>query len=158
MKKFKLLFSMLVAMLVIASCSKDKYDAEAQMKIDEALIIEHITKNNIPAVRHSSGLYYQIIQPGTGKEITSTSNVNVSYEGRLLNGTIFDSTLTTGSPVTFNLGQVIKGWTIGLPLIKEFGEIRLIVPSPLAYGKDSPGPSIPAKSILDFRVIVNRVP
>lgn len=145
---------MLVAILVIASCSKDKYDAEAQMKIDEALIIEHITKNNIPAVRHSSGLYYQIIQPGTGKAITSTSTVTVSYEGRLLDGKIFDA--TSGSSITFNLGQVIKGWTIGIPLIKEFGEIRLIIPSPLAYGKDSPSASLPAKSVLDFRVIVNR--
>ncbi len=155
MSKLKIFFAALIGMFVIASCSKDKYDAEAQMGIDDALITAFIASKNIPATKHSSGLYYQIIEQGTGRDIPSNANVTVLYEGRLLNGTVFDK--TTGATVSFNLGQVIKGWTIGLPLVKEGGTIRLIIPSPLAYGKDSPSVSIPAKSVLDFTIIVTKI-
>lgn len=155
MSKLKIYFTMLISMVVIASCSKDKFDANAQMAIDEELIKKHIATNNIPATKHTSGLYYQIITPGTGKTISSSSTVYVQYIGKLLSGTTFQE--QTGSTVPLNLGETIKGWQIGIPLIKEGGQIRLIIPSPLAYGKDSPSASIPAKSVLDFTIYVSKV-
>jgi len=141
---------MLVAVItVVSSCSKDDYDAEKQAAKDDALIVEFIAKNNIPAVKHSSGLYYQIITPGTGASVTAASTVGVNYEGKFLNGTQFDKSTQT---VTFPLTGVIEGWTIGVPLIKVGGRIRLIIPSTLGYGNQSPGGGIPKNSVLDFTI------
>lgn len=141
----------MLAVLVTAlgSCGKDDYDAEKQAAKDDALIVEFIAKNNIPAVKHSSGLYYQIITQGTGASVTAASTVGVNYEGKLLNGTTFDKSTST---VTFPLTGVIQGWTIGVPLIKVGGRIRLIIPSTLAYGNRSPGAGIPKNSVLDFTI------
>lgn len=141
---------MMVALFgVLSSCSKDNYDAEKQAAKDDALIVEFITKNNIPAVKHSSGLYYQIIKPGTGATVTAASTVGVNYEGKLLNGNQFDK---SSQMITFPLTQVIPGWTIGVPLIKVGGRIRLIIPSTLGYGNQSPSPSLPKNSVLDFTI------
>ena len=134
---------------VVSSCSKDDYDVEKQAAKDEAIIVDFVAKNNIPAVRHSSGLYYQIITPGEGASVTAASTVGVTYTGKLLDGTQFDQSTST---VRFPLTGVIQGWTIGVPLIKVGGRIRLIVPSTLAYGNQSPGPGIPKNAVLDFTV------
>lgn len=134
---------------VLSSCSKDNYDAEKQAAKDDALIVEFIAKNNIPAVKHSTGLYYQIITPGTGATVTAASTVGVNYEGKLLNGNQFDKST---SIVTFPLSQVIPGWTIGVPLVKVGGRIRLIIPSTLGYANRSPSSSIPQNSVLDFTI------
>lgn len=133
----------------VVSCNKDKYNAEKQAAKDDALIVEFITKNNIQATKHSSGLYYQIITEGTGASVTAASTVGVNYEGRLLSGTPFDASTKT---VTFPLTRVIQGWTIGVPLVKVGGHIRLIIPSGLAYGNDSPGAGIPKNAVLDFTI------
>ncbi len=134
---------------VVSSCSKDDYDAEKQAAKDEALIVEFIAKNNIQATKHSSGLYYQIINQGTAASVSASSTVGVVYTGKLLDGTQFDKSAST---VTFPLTGVIQGWTIGVPLIKVGGRIRLIVPSVLAYGNTSPGAGIPKNSVLDFTI------
>lgn len=133
---------------VASSCSKDNYNAEEQAKKDEALIVEFIAKNNIQAIKHSSGLYYQIITPGTGATVTAASTVGVNYEGKLLDGTTFDKSTKM---VTFPLTGVIQGWTIGVPLVKVGGRIRLIIPSGLAYGNRAQGP-IAKNSVLDFTI------
>jgi len=147
--KAKCLLMFFLAVVMLSSCSKDNYNAEEQAKKDDALIVDFIAKNNIQATKHSSGLYYQIINQGTGASVTAASTVGVNYEGKLLNGTQFDKSTQT---VTFPLTGVIQGWTIGVPLIKVGGRIRLIVPSTLAYGNDSPGPGIPKNSVLDFTI------
>jgi len=134
---------------VISSCSKDNYNAEEQAKKDDALIVEFITKNNIPAIKHSTGLYYQIITPGEGASVTAASTVGVVYTGKLLDGTQFDQATST---VRFPLTGVIPAWTIGVPLIKVGGRIRLISPSTLAYGNQSPGAGIPKNAVLDFTI------
>lgn len=140
---------MLVAVVtVVSSCSKDDYDAEKQLAKDDALIVEFIAKNNISAIKHSSGLYYQIITPGTGVAVTAASTVGVNYEGKLLDGTTFDKSTKM---VTFPLTGVIQGWTIGVPLVKVGGRIRLIIPSGLAYANEQKG-SIPKNSVLDFTI------
>jgi len=107
------------------------------------------TTNGLTVQTHSSGLLYQIVNPGSGLTPTLTSRVSVRYTGKLMNGSIFDS--NTGVPVQFLLNQVIAGWQLGLPLIKKGGTIRLIIPSSLAYGCNASGP-IPGDAVLYFEI------
>ncbi len=117
---------------------------------EDGLIQNFLTENKITAVKDTSGIYYQIITPGTGTAITSTSaTLKVAYTGRLLTGTIFDRT-TSSSPLTIGLNNVIVGWQRGVPKIKAGGKIRLFIPSRLAYGSSSS--NVPANSILDFDI------
>jgi FKBP-type peptidyl-prolyl cis-trans isomerase FkpA len=134
---------------LVSSCSKDKYDVEKQAAKDDLLITEFIAQNKITATKHSSGLYYQILTEGTGSTVTTASTVSVNYEGKLLDGSIFDK---SKAAVTFPLTGVIQGWTIGVPLVKVGGRIRLIIPSTLAYGNTSPGAGIPKNAVLDFTI------
>ena len=150
MLKTRILLGLFLIVGALSSCKKDSYDAEKQVGIDDGLIVDFIAKNSIVAVKHSSGLYYQIITPGSGTtSFSSSTNVTVNYEGRLLNGNVFDK--STGA-VSFPLGNLIKGWQIGIPLIQKGGRIRLIIPSALAYGNTSPSSAIPANSVLDFTI------
>jgi len=134
--------SILFISVGLVSCKKDE-DAEKQ-------ITEFIRKNNITATRHPSGLYYQVIKAGTGNSTyPSGTKITIKYVGKLLNGTVIDD----GNNVenTFQLAQLIEGWRIGIPLIQKGGEIRLIIPSELAYGSQATGP-VPANSVLDFTI------
>lgn len=98
-----------------------------------------------------SGLQYKIIKEGKGASPSPTARVTVHYEGKLLNGSIFDSSLKRGEPITFALNQVIPGWTEGVGLMKEGGKAELYIPADLAYGeREMPG--IPANSPLIFEV------
>ena len=103
-----------------------------------------------------SGLQYSVKTEGTGKQPTAKSTVTVHYEGRLLDGTVFDSSIKRGEPATFKLDGVIKGWTEGLQLMKEGGEYTLYIPAELAYG-DKGNPSIPPNSVLVFDVKLIKV-
>jgi len=146
--KYLLLFVCIAGCL--AACKKNDFDQEKQFKADTTAIRKFITDNNIPAVKDPSGLFYQIIQPGSGSvNYTATTSITSNYTGRLLNGTVFDS--SKGTPITFQLGGVIAGWQIGITKIQKGGKIRLIVPSLLGYGNQATGP-IEENSILDFDV------
>jgi FKBP-type peptidyl-prolyl cis-trans isomerase len=150
MFKNKILLGLFLIVGAFSSCKKDTYNADEQLKADDKLIVDFIAKNNIAAIKHSSGLYYQIQAAGTGSATyMSSTNVSVNYEGRLLNGTVFDKSTTTA---TFPLGNLIVGWQIGIPLIQKGGKIRLIIPSTLAYRNTSPSSAIPANSVLDFTI------
>lgn len=154
MTKIKHLFLLICIAGCLAACSKnnpvDNFDYEAQYKLDTAAIGKYVKEKGIPAVKHSSGVYYQIIEPGTGSvTYNDGTNVTVDYEGRLLDGTVFDS--SRGNAVTLTLGNLITGWRIGIPLIQKGGKIRLLIPSYLGYGNVAKGP-IPKNSILDFTV------
>ena len=99
-----------------------------------------------------SGLQYQVLKQGTGKRPTATSKVTVHYEGRLINGTVFDSSIDRGEPITFALNQVIAGWTEGVQLMQEGAKYRFAIPSNLAYGETGAGESIEPDSSLIFDV------
>ena len=99
----------------------------------------------------ASGLQYKILRDATGPKPTATNTVKVNYEGRLLDGTIFDSSYERGEPIEFGLGQVIKGWTEGLQLMSVGSMYELTIPSDLGYG-DRPMQTIPAGSTLIFKV------
>lgn len=102
-------------------------------------------------IETTSGLQYKVIKEGKGKTPTATDQVTVNYEGKLLDGKIFDSSYDRKKPETFTVGGVIKGWTEGLQLMKEGGIYELYVKSDLAYG-DQGNQSIPGGSTLIFKV------
>lgn len=142
MLKSKVLIALFFAVSALAACKKTE-SSDVQIQT-------FIKANNIAAVKHSSGLYYQIITPGTGNfTYPSNTQITIKYEGRLLDGNMFDN--GGGTQQTFALAQLIKGWQIGVPLIQKGGKIRLLVPSELGYGSQSAGP-IPANSPLDFTI------
>jgi FKBP-type peptidyl-prolyl cis-trans isomerase FkpA len=170
MTKLKHLLLLVCIAGCFAACSKDKAvecsgeipkfsvptSAMAQFQLDTTAIRKFVVENNILNVKKDeNGVFYQIIAPGTGTDhFTLCSNITISYEGKLLNGTVFDS--SKGNETTFPLGQLIKGWVIGVPKIQKGGKIRLLIPSFYCYGAGATGP-IPANANLDFTISLNNV-
>lgn len=106
----------------------------------------------------ASGLQYKVNQPGKGKRPAATDVVSVEYEGRLIDGTVFDSTAKHGGqPVSFQLNQVIPGWTEGLQLMQEGGDYTFFIPAQLAYGERGISGAIPPNSTLVFDVKLIKV-
>ena len=99
----------------------------------------------------SSGLQYEVISQGTGPKPTASSTVEVHYEGRLIDGTVFDSSYKRGETISFPLNRVIKGWTEGVQLMKVGSVYRFFIPSELAYGTRTTG-SMPSSSVLIFKI------
>ena len=99
-----------------------------------------------------SGLQYKVIEEGTGKKPSLNSKVRVHYEGSLLDGTVFDSSIKRGEPLEFMLTQVIAGWTEGLQLMSEGSKYRLFIPAKLGYGDRGAGQAIPPAAALIFDV------
>lgn len=104
----------------------------------------------------ASGLQYKVIKEGTGKSPKATDVVEVNYEGKLLDGTVFDSSYERGEPIEFPLNQVIAGWTEGLQLMKEGGKYEFFIPSDLAYG-EAGNSGIEPNSTLIFTVELLKV-
>jgi FKBP-type peptidyl-prolyl cis-trans isomerase FkpA len=149
--KIKLYLFSIIMTLGLSSCLKDDYvDPTVQAEKDDATIVKFIADNKISAIKHPSGLYYQIIQSGSGNiSYSVNTTVTANYTGRLLSGQVFDKSTT--QPLSFKLGQVIVGWQIGVPLIQKGGKIRLFIPSGYAYGPQGSG-AIPSNSVLDFDI------
>lgn len=104
-----------------------------------------------------SGLQYEVLTEGTGKSPKATDTVRCHYEGRLLDGTVFDSSYKRGEPADFGLNQVIPGWTEGVQLMKEGAKYRFYIPYLLAYGEQGAGAQIPPYSTLIFDVELIKV-
>jgi len=100
----------------------------------------------------ASGLQYEVIVRGDGPRPGAFDTVRVHYEGTLLDGTVFDSSIMRGFPVEFPLNQVIPGWTEGLQLMEVGSTFRLFIPSALGYGPHGAGPDIPPYATLIFEV------
>jgi FKBP-type peptidyl-prolyl cis-trans isomerase len=101
----------------------------------------------------ASGLKYQPLKHGTGAvSPKETDTVKVHYHGTLLDGTVFDSSVERGEPISFPLDRVIPGWTEGLQLMKVGDKFKFEIPANLAYGADSPSEKIPPDSTLVFEV------
>jgi FKBP-type peptidyl-prolyl cis-trans isomerase FkpA len=151
MKKIKYMLLLAVIGGSIASCKEDNFDAEAQFSADTTAIRSYVTANSIPVIKDKYGIFYQIIAPGTGNvTYTGSTIVTVDYSGKVLGeATNFDS--TSGTPATFMLGSLIKGWQIGIPYIQQGGKIRLFIPSAYGYGNEAQS-AIPANSVLDFTI------
>ena len=95
-----------------------------------------------------SGLQYLVVKEGSGKKPGPNDVVTVHYTGRLIDGTVFDSSVERGEPATFAVGQVIAGWVEGLQLMSEGAAYRLFIPSELAYGEHGTGPTQPNSALI----------
>ena len=99
-----------------------------------------------------SGLQYKVIETGEGDKPGPADVVKVHYEGRLIDGTVFDSSFKRGEPVEFPVNGVIAGWTEALQLMQEGAEWKLYIPSTLGYGMQGAGNLIPPGATLVFKV------
>lgn len=115
-----------------------------------AFLADNAKKSGV--ITTKSGLQYQVLKEGNGQKPKATSRVKVNYEGRLLDGTVFDSSIARNHPVEFQLSQVITGWTEGLQTMKEGGKTRFFIPANLAYGEVGAGDSIGPNSTLIFDI------
>jgi FKBP-type peptidyl-prolyl cis-trans isomerase FkpA len=104
------------------------------------------------AEKTASGLVYKEITPGTGESPKATDQVKVNYEGKLIDGTVFDSSYKRNKPITFSLNGVIPCWTEGVQKMKVGGTSQLVCPSSIAYGDRGRPPQIPGGATLTFKV------
>ena len=123
---------------------------KAQKEAGEKYLAENAKKEGV--VTTKSGLQYKVLQDGKGKQPTAKDTVMCHYEGFLIDGTVFDSSVQRGEPATFPLQQVIAGWTEGLQLMKEGAKYRFFIPYRLGYGEGGAGASIPPFATLIFDV------
>ena len=116
----------------------------------EKYLAENAKKDGV--ITTASGLQYQVLREGNGKKPTAKDSVKCHYEGFLIDGTVFDSSVQRGEPAVFGLQQVIAGWTEGLQLMQEGGKYRFFIPYRLAYGEGGAGQLIPPFATLIFDV------
>ena len=137
-----------LAIVIFASCSKNDTPTDYVTQNDTD-IQTYITDNNLNAQKSSTGLYYVIEEEGSGEQPTQNNNVTVAYKGYFLNGSVFDQSNANGA--TFNLRQVIPGWTEGITYFKEGGKGKLLIPAHLGYGNNNYN-GIPGGSVLIFDI------
>ncbi|MBR7011362.1 MAG: FKBP-type peptidyl-prolyl cis-trans isomerase [Muribaculaceae bacterium] len=123
--------------------------------IGREFLEENAKKDSV--VQTKSGLQYVVLKEGTGIKPGPNDTVTVHYIGKLIDGTVFDSSMERGEPATFPLDQVIPGWTEGLQLMSEGSDYRLFIPSELAYGSKGAGEQILPNSTLIFDVKLIKV-
>lgn len=116
----------------------------------EKFLAENAKKEGV--VTLPSGLQYEVIAEGNGNRPSATDRVKCHYEGTLIDGTVFDSSIKRGEPAVFGVNQVIKGWVEALQLMKEGAKWRLYIPYDMAYGENGAGEIIPPYSALIFDV------
>ena len=130
---------------------KEREAAGQRAKVEgEKFLAENAKKEGVKI--RQSGLQYIVLKEGTGRSPKPSDKVRCHYEGFLIDGTVFDSSVERGEPAVFGLDQVIAGWTEGLQLMKEGGKCRFFLPYLLAYGPSGAGNSIPPYATLIFDV------
>lgn len=134
---------------------KEKEQAEENIAKGKAYLEENGKREGV--VTTTSGLQYEVLTEGTGKSPKATDKVRCHYEGRLTDGTVFDSSYQRGEPADFGLNQVIAGWTEGVQLMKEGAKYRFHIPYLLGYGERGAGASIPPYATLVFDVELIKV-
>jgi FKBP-type peptidyl-prolyl cis-trans isomerase FklB len=159
MKSFCILMA---ALGLFAGCSANENksapapDAKPGLKVDAkadagaAFLAANAKKDGV--ITTASGLQYKVMKSGAGESPKLTDKVKVHYHGTLIDGTVFDSSVQRGEPITFPVGGVIPGWVEALQLMKVGDKWQLVIPAKLAYGDQSPSPAIPPNSVLIFEV------
>lgn len=146
------------AQMIMKRAQQERQRTEKKKAAEEGIInaakgVKFLNENKIkPGVGATpSGLQYKVLTQGEGPKPLVTDKVKVHYEGKLLDGTVFDSSYERGKPSEFGLGQVIKGWTEGLQLMNTGDKFEFYIPSELAYGKRGSRSILP-NSVLIFTV------
>jgi len=167
MSKFLSLAMAAVILAGTASCTSSTSSSEnaeateetipdygQQIKDNKTVGREFMEQNakNDSVVQTTSGLQYMVLKEGTGDKPGPTDVVSVHYTGKLLDGTVFDSSVERGKPAIIPLDNVIAGWAEGLQLMSEGSKYRLFIPSELAYGSRGSGDKILPNSTLIFDV------
>lgn len=127
------------------SAGSEEEKAKGQKFLDE-------NKTKAGVVTLPSGLQYKVIKMGTGAKPSATDVVKVHYHGTTIDGTVFDSSVQRGEPISFGLNQVIKGWTEGVQLMPIGSKFIFYIPSDLAYGDQGAGGAIKPGATLIFEV------
>jgi FKBP-type peptidyl-prolyl cis-trans isomerase FkpA len=136
----------------VEELAHQRLTAAAEKEKQNAKSFEETAAKEPGAVRMPSGLVFRSLSPGEGEKPTADSVVKVHYEGRLTNGTVFDSSLKRGEPAEFPLRNVIRCWTEGLQQMRIGEKAKLVCPSSIAYGDQGRPPSIPGGATLVFEV------
>lgn len=132
------------------AAEQKKKAGEANAEISRKFLEENAKKEGVKVT--NSGLQYIVLEEGNGENPKATDTVKVHYEGTLINGQIFDSSIKRGEPVEFPLNHVIPGWTEGLQLMRPGAKYRFFIPSDLAYGEHGASDMIAPNSALIFDV------
>lgn len=130
--------------------AEKKKEAEKAAQAGVDFLKENLTKDGVKSTE--SGLQYSILKEGDGKIPAATDTVRVHYTGKLIDGTVFDSSVERGQPAEFPVNGVIRGWIEALQLMPVGSKWRLYIPQELAYGSQGAGASIPPFSTLIFDV------
>lgn len=154
----KLIVSLIVLSGIVSfnsGCSKKNDACKPNSPASEASQMQTFaTAHGMTLTAHPSGLMYEIIDPGTGETATINSRISIVYVGQFMNGEEFDKQMVannTQSNPAWALSGLIQGWQVGIPLIKEGGHIKLLVPSSMGYGCDQYY-TIPGNSVLYFDI------
>ncbi len=148
MKLFLILFLVLAVAAAFFLFVQNK--EEDPMQEGKDFLAENAKKPGIQTT--PSGLQYEVLRDGTGPKPSASSTVEVHYEGRLINGKVFDSSYERKQTISFPLNRVIPGWTEGLQLMPTGSKYRLYIPSELGYGARGAGAAIPPPATLIFDV------
>jgi len=157
----KIVLCLLCTALLLTNCFKDKDDCVSRDLVapatEQKAVADYLVANSITATHHSSGLYYQVVQPGSGISPAICSSIKVGYTGKLADGTVVER----DDNMVLNLKLMLEGWRIALPMIKAGGKIRIWLPPTLAYGRDGKSVGntqvVPPNSMLYYEIFLYEV-
>ena len=158
----KKIFFYAAAVAVMASCANKQTETTDTQVAEDTVVVEEVVEQQAVFVdttgytTTASGLKYKVVKEGTGAMPKAEDTVEVHYTGKLLDGTVFDSSVERGEPAIFPLNRVIPGWTEGLQLMKEGAKYEFFIPPYLAYGERGTG-SIGPNATLYFEVELFKV-
>lgn len=160
----KKIFFYAAAVAVMASCANKQSETTDTQVAEDTVVVEEVVEQQAVFVdttgytTTASGLKYKVVKEGAGAMPKAEDTVEVHYTGKLLDGTVFDSSVERGETISFPLNGVIKGWTEGLQLMKEGAKYEFIIPPYLAYGeRGTPGGPIGPNATLYFEVELFKV-
>ena len=160
----KKIFFYAAAVAVMASCANKQTETTDTQVVEDTVVVEEVVEQQAVFVdttgytTTASGLKYKVVKEGTGAMPKAEDTVEVHYTGKLLDGTVFDSSVERGETISFPLNGVIKGWTEGLQLMKVGAKYEFIIPPYLAYGeRGTPGGPIGPNATLYFEVELFKV-
>jgi len=145
--KYLLILLVVVVVWYIAKQFMNSGNAQENIEQGQKFLAENEKADGVKST--TSGLQYKVLRSGTGStHPKATDNVKVHYHGTLIDGTVFDSSVDRGEPISFGLNQVIAGWTEGLQLMVEGEKTRLFIPSNLGYGNRGAGKIKPGSTLI----------